>query len=114
MRLQTLFHLALLGALTAVGVWIVRVDLDPRQAHLLGEWSGIAAAFYGFVALSFALISTLWLMAGRRRGWLYLFSGYLLSAAVAGAAGWFVLQAGRDAVRGADDPNRIELPRPAR
>ncbi len=114
MRLQTLLHLAVLGALAAGGVWIVRVDLDPAQAHRLGEWSGIAAAFYWFVALSFALISSLWLVAGRRRGWGYFFTGYLLSAVVAGASGWFVLQAGRQAVRAGQDPNRIELPHPAR
>ncbi len=113
-RLQGLFHMALLAALTAGGVWVVRVDLDPQQAATLGQWSGIAAAFYWFVALLFALISSLWLLAGRRRGWAFLFAGYLLAAAVAGATGWFVLRAGQQAARSGEDPNRITLPRPAR
>lgn len=110
MRVQTLFHLAVLGAMAALGVWIVRLELDPEQVHRLGEWSGIAAALYWFTALSFALVSSLWLVAGRRRGWLYLFSGYLLSLAIAVSTAWIVLQAGRQAARSTDDPHRIQLP----
>ena len=110
MRWQTLLHVAVLAAVAALGVWVVRLDLDPGQSAKLGEWSGIAGALYWFVALSFALISSLWLLAGRRRGWRYFLTGYILALGVSAAGGWFILRAGQQAAHSGEDPNRLELP----
>ena len=82
MILRLIFHISLLSALVALGIWVIYQDLLPAQQGGFSTLDGLAAAMYWFALLIYGLFSSLAYVVLRRRSFQSLMIAHLFSAGI--------------------------------